>query len=169
MPPALKRDRIQPGDSDRCALRVADGVKDRRRASGSDIVAPLVLEVRRSLGPRTARMGRGRHKQRPAAVNAEHVVDRVHIIHMYDVAALDVTLTRCLVPAAESLSHLDASQIRRVLVNECVLQGNLTKKNGLSAMGAGTKKADVVECCKTFDHVGILVNGPPGAAGLPFI
>jgi uncharacterized membrane protein YagU involved in acid resistance len=32
-----------------------------------------------------------------------------------------------------------------------------------------TKKADVVEHPEVFDHVGLLVNGPPGAAGLPFI
>jgi len=34
---------------------------------------------------------------------------------------------------------------------------------------AETKKADVVENPKVFDHVGILVNEPPGTAGLPFI
>jgi hypothetical protein len=31
-----------------------------------------------------------------------------------------------------------------------------------------TKKAGVVEHPEVFDHVGILVNGPPGMAGLPF-
>jgi len=31
------------------------------------------------------------------------------------------------------------------------------------------KKADVVEHAKVFDHVGLLSNGPPGQAGLPFI
>jgi hypothetical protein len=31
------------------------------------------------------------------------------------------------------------------------------------------KKADVVENPKAFDHVGLLVNEPPGQAGLPFI
>jgi hypothetical protein len=30
------------------------------------------------------------------------------------------------------------------------------------------KKADVVERPETFDHVGSLVNKPPGWAGLPF-
>ena len=34
---------------------------------------------------------------------------------------------------------------------------------------AGNKKADVMEHPWVFDHVGLLVNGPPGAAGLPFI
>jgi hypothetical protein len=31
------------------------------------------------------------------------------------------------------------------------------------------KKADVVEYLEVFDHVGLLVNGPPGTAELPFI
>jgi hypothetical protein len=31
------------------------------------------------------------------------------------------------------------------------------------------KKADVVEHTEVFDHVGLLVNEPPGVAGLPFI
>jgi hypothetical protein len=34
---------------------------------------------------------------------------------------------------------------------------------------ASKKKADVAEHTKVFDHVGLLVNGPPGTAGLPFI
>ena len=34
---------------------------------------------------------------------------------------------------------------------------------------ASEKKADVVERPKVFDHVGLLVNWPPGTAGLPFI
>jgi hypothetical protein len=34
---------------------------------------------------------------------------------------------------------------------------------------AETKKNDVVENPEVFDHVGLLVNEPPGAAGLPFI
>ena len=34
---------------------------------------------------------------------------------------------------------------------------------------AETKKADVVENPEVFDHVGLLVNEPPGTAGLPFI
>ena len=32
-----------------------------------------------------------------------------------------------------------------------------------------TKKADVVKHPKAFDHVGLLVNKPPGKTGLPFI
>ena len=32
---------------------------------------------------------------------------------------------------------------------------------------AETKKADVVEHPEVFDHVGLLVNEPPGTAGLP--
>jgi len=31
------------------------------------------------------------------------------------------------------------------------------------------KKNGVVEHPKAFDHAGLLVNGPPGSAGLPFI
>ena len=34
---------------------------------------------------------------------------------------------------------------------------------------ASAKKADVVEYPGVFDHVGLLVNEPPGAAGLLFI
>jgi hypothetical protein len=30
------------------------------------------------------------------------------------------------------------------------------------------KRADVAEHPKVLDHVGLLVNGPPGEAGLPF-
>jgi hypothetical protein len=30
------------------------------------------------------------------------------------------------------------------------------------------KKTGVVEHLEVFDHAGILVNGPPGMAGLPF-
>jgi hypothetical protein len=30
------------------------------------------------------------------------------------------------------------------------------------------KKADMVEHPEVFDHIGLLVNGPPGTAGLPF-
>jgi hypothetical protein len=31
------------------------------------------------------------------------------------------------------------------------------------------KKADVAKHPKVLNHVGLLVNGPPGEAGLPFI
>ncbi len=31
------------------------------------------------------------------------------------------------------------------------------------------EKADVAERPKAFRHVGLLINGPPGLAGLPFI
>jgi hypothetical protein len=34
--------------------------------------------------------------------------------------------------------------------------------------GLKAKKADVLELPKAFDHVGLLVNGPAGTAGLPF-
>jgi len=32
-----------------------------------------------------------------------------------------------------------------------------------------TKEADVIGHPWVFNHVGLLVNGPPGTAGLPFI
>jgi len=34
---------------------------------------------------------------------------------------------------------------------------------------ASKKKADVAEHPEVFDHVGLLFNGPPGMAELPFI
>jgi hypothetical protein len=34
---------------------------------------------------------------------------------------------------------------------------------------APKKKADVIKYHQVFDHVGLLFNGPPGTAGLPFI
>jgi hypothetical protein len=34
---------------------------------------------------------------------------------------------------------------------------------------AGEKKAGVAEHPEVFRHAGLLVNGPPGTAGLPFI
>jgi hypothetical protein len=37
-----------------------------------------------------------------------------------------------------------------------------------SAPPRAKKKADVVEYPEAFDHVGLLVNKPPGRAGLPF-
>jgi hypothetical protein len=33
----------------------------------------------------------------------------------------------------------------------------------------GKKKADVVESPQGFDHVGLLLDEPPGPAGLPFV
>jgi len=36
-------------------------------------------------------------------------------------------------------------------------------------VASGEKKADVVEHPQVFDHVGLLVDGPPGGAGLPFV
>ena len=35
--------------------------------------------------------------------------------------------------------------------------------------GPRKKKAGVVEHPEVFDHAGLLVNGPPGNAGVPFI
>jgi hypothetical protein len=36
-------------------------------------------------------------------------------------------------------------------------------------MTPGEKEADVAEHPRVFEHVGLLVNRPPGMAGLPFI
>ena len=36
-------------------------------------------------------------------------------------------------------------------------------------LGQRNKKADVVKHPEVFDHVGLLVNEPPGQAGLPFV
>jgi len=36
-------------------------------------------------------------------------------------------------------------------------------------VGQNKKKADVVEDPMVFHHVGLLFDGPPGRAGLPFI
>ena len=35
--------------------------------------------------------------------------------------------------------------------------------------GPRKKKAGVVEHPEVFDHAGLLINGPPGKAGVPFI
>ena len=45
---------------------------------------------------------------------------------------------------------------------------NLVEAAALS-LGQRNKKADVAEHPEVFDHVGLLVNEPPGQAGLPFI
>jgi hypothetical protein len=38
-----------------------------------------------------------------------------------------------------------------------------------SFLGGWQEKTDVTEHPEAFDHVGLLVNGPPGMAELPFI
>ena len=50
------------------------------------------------------------------------------------------------------------------------MRANLHGTTALVAGGANgsQKKADVAENPEVFDHVGLLVNGPPGMAGLPF-
>jgi hypothetical protein len=47
------------------------------------------------------------------------------------------------------------------------LVGELSQTDG--AAFTSEKKAGVVEHPEVFDHAGLLVNGPPGMAGLPFI
>ena len=39
----------------------------------------------------------------------------------------------------------------------------------VTARAFTSKKTDVVKHPEVFDHVGLLVNGPPGTARLPFI
>jgi len=40
---------------------------------------------------------------------------------------------------------------------------------GLRCITGGEKKAGVVEYQRVFDDAGLLVNGPPGTAGLTFV
>jgi hypothetical protein len=42
-------------------------------------------------------------------------------------------------------------------------------QNGAKHLRTPQKKADVAEHPKVFHHIGLLVNEPPGTAGLPFI
>jgi hypothetical protein len=46
---------------------------------------------------------------------------------------------------------------------------HLSQRNCSSLFATGNKKAEVVEHPEVFDHVGLLINEPPGTAGLPFI
>jgi len=39
----------------------------------------------------------------------------------------------------------------------------------IGIIAAVNEKTDVTEHLKAFDHAGLLVNEPPGTAGLPFI
>ena len=45
---------------------------------------------------------------------------------------------------------------------------HLTSFPLVAVAGDHEKKAGVAEHPEAFDHAGILVNGPPGTAGLPF-
>ena len=45
----------------------------------------------------------------------------------------------------------------------------LTLSSPLRGWMRGIKKADVTEHPEVFGHVGLLANGPPDLAGLPFI
>jgi hypothetical protein len=49
------------------------------------------------------------------------------------------------------------------------IRGLLDAFSPLREEGQAKKKADVVEHPQVFGHVGLLFNGPPGTAGLPFI
>ena len=50
-----------------------------------------------------------------------------------------------------------------------VLTGRLETASTMSLANRAQKKADVAEHPKVFHHVGLLVNEPPGPAGLLFI
>jgi hypothetical protein len=39
----------------------------------------------------------------------------------------------------------------------------------MAPFDGSNKKADAAEHPEAFDHVGLLVNKPPGPAGLPFV
>jgi hypothetical protein len=45
----------------------------------------------------------------------------------------------------------------------------LTELNTRPHAASEAKKAGVAEHLQAFDHAGLLVNEPPGTAGLPFI
>jgi hypothetical protein len=53
--------------------------------------------------------------------------------------------------------------------NRASPSGSLLVTAGRPAPLRANKKADVVEHREVFDHVGLLVNEPPGRAGLPFV
>jgi len=46
---------------------------------------------------------------------------------------------------------------------------SIAEKLGSGPASGENKKADVAEHPKALDHVGLLVNEPPGTAELPFI
>src|SRR5271170_7363767 len=57
-------------------------------------------------------------------------------------------------------------QMRRGLSSFFLLQKRIATGPNHSLKN---KKADVAEHPKVFHHVGLLINGPPGFTGLPFI
>jgi hypothetical protein len=52
---------------------------------------------------------------------------------------------------------------------DCDWSIEFASQGGYRSVPPKTKKADVAEHPKVFRHVGLLVNKPPGTAGLPFI
>jgi hypothetical protein len=46
------------------------------------------------------------------------------------------------------------------------VHGLILSENHISS---STKKADAAEHLQVFNHIGLLVNGPPAASGLPLI
>jgi len=118
-------------------------VEYRRRAIGSDVAALLVLKVRRARPPWAARITRGRYKERPAAVNAERCRrPGLHDPHVRCRRARR-SLDSLPDPAAESLGHLDANEIRGVLGERVRICMAISRKESCySAMGTqGQKKS----------------------------
>jgi hypothetical protein len=57
-----------------------------------------------------------------------------------------------------------------VAVNDAFIEANPHRLVVSGPLRASTnKKADVADHCEVFGHVGLLVDKPPGLAGLPFI
>jgi len=55
-------------------------------------------------------------------------------------------------------------------VNDAFKEANPHQLVVSGSLRASTnKKADVADHCEVFGHVGLLVDKPPGQAGLPFI
>jgi len=67
--------------------------------------------------------------------------------------------------SGESYERIGPSESQSVCVSIQCLPRDLVRPVPLRTK----KKADVVEHPEVFSHVGLLVNEPPGHAGLPFI
>jgi hypothetical protein len=75
-----------------------------------------------------------------------------------------------LVPLGISIPKAFATAIRLMpLVKKDVSIRYLPEITTIRCSSSQEKRADVAEHPGVFDHVGLLVNEPPGKAGLPFI
>jgi hypothetical protein len=83
---------------------------------------------------------------------------------MQDAVAANVTAGRCLIQEA---SHFDAPS-RFVVFKRTDRTSPILSTCSCRFIG-DEKKADVAEHPLVQNHVGLLVNRPPGMAGLPFI